>query len=254
MADVCGAAVDAGPFLLAALVTTLCLGLTVGFLRPDPKEVALAFTEAPAIEAAATGGGLRDLLANRKAMFGIAAMVAGQFVMTLIMVITPLHMSHHAHRTVAISWVIMAHTLGMYGLSNLTGALARRLGNARLVGAGAMVLAASAVLTPLSNEVPSLAAALFLLGLGWNFCCLAGSAILSDAVAPGERGRAQGTGETIVALAACTGSIGTGPVFARAGIVAVSAIGLAVSVMFAGGTRWWRGRMSDRREAAGMSV
>lgn len=112
-----------------------------------------------------------------------------------------------------------------------------------MVWMGAVILAFSAVLTPVSNRVPLLGFALFLLGLGWNFCFIAGSAILSDALASNERGRAQGAGETVIAFAAGAGSLGTGVVFAEAGILAVSALGLAVSVGLLGGTSWWRRRL-----------
>jgi predicted MFS family arabinose efflux permease len=108
--------------------------------------------------------------------------------------------------------------------------------------AGAMVLAVSAGLTPISNEMPLLLFALFLLGLGWNFCFIAGSSQLSEALALFERGRAQGASEMMVALAAGAGSLGTGFVFAGAGIVAVSAIGLAFSLALFGGTTWWTRR------------
>ena len=162
---------------------------------------------------------------------GVAAMIIGQFVMTLIMVITPLHMNHHAHGEQAISWVIMAHTLGMYGLSSLTSRLTDRFGPVKIIVVGALILGVSAVLTPISNQVSMLAFSLFLLGLGWNFCFIAGSALFFSGLLPFERGRAQGASEMMVALAAGAGSLGTGAVFAEAGIVAVSAMGLAFSLV-----------------------
>ena len=176
--------------------------------------------------------------------------MVGQFVMTLIMVITPLHMNHNHLGAGEISWVIMAHTLGMYGLSSLTGKLSHRVGDVNLVWLGGLVLAVSALMTPFSHTVPILAFALFLLGLGWNFCFIAGSAILSGALESNERGRAQGASETMVAFAAGTGSLGTGALFAYSGIDAVSAIGLLVSVVLVVGTGWWRKRQAVALAAA----
>jgi predicted MFS family arabinose efflux permease len=69
-----------------------------------------------------------------------------------------------------------------------------------------------------------------LLGLGWNFCFIAGSSLLSDALAPEERGRAQGANEMVVAIAAGIGSLSSGSVFALGGIISVSIMGLAVSL------------------------
>ncbi len=188
------------------------------------------------------GRKLREIFSDGNARFGVAAMVIGQFVMTLIMVITPLHMNHHHHGTASISGVIMAHTLGMYGLSSLTGRLTPRLGPTRVVWIGAAILAVSAVMTPVSNSLPLLAVALFLLGLGWNFCFIAGTAILSNVLAVDERGRAQGASEAVIAVAAGGGSLGTGVVFAGGGILAVSALGLVVSGALLCGTSWWSKR------------
>ncbi|MCB0089148.1 MAG: hypothetical protein KDE54_14655, partial [Caldilineaceae bacterium] len=80
--------------------------------------------------------------------------------------------------------------------------------------------------------------ALFLLGLGWNFCFIAGSSLLADALAPNERGKAQGANEMLVALASGVGSAGTGVAFAQGGIVVVSAIGLGFSLLLIAATMW----------------
>ena len=230
-----GLHVNAGPYLVSAAFTALALVLTFSLLRPDPMMVGRTLAgDLNGREENASVRALRQIFSDGTVRLSVAAMVIGQLVMTLTMVITPLHMAHHAHGTKAISWVIMAHTLGMFGLSSMTSRLSDYFGRVRIVIAGALVLAVSAVLTPISNQLPMLAFALFLLGLGWNFCFIAGSALLSGAVLPFERGRAQGITEMMVSLAAATGSLGTGTVFAEGGIVAVSAIGLGFSLALMG--------------------
>ncbi len=222
----------AGPYLISVVLAALALMLTLLLLYPDPMKVGRTLTgELNDAEEKNTGRKLWQIFVDRTVRLGLTATIIGQFVMTLIMVITPLHMNHHAHGEQAISWVIMAHTLGMYGLSSLTSRLSNRLGQVTIIVLGALILGASAVLTPMSNQVTMLAFSLFLLGLGWNFCFIAGSALFFSGLLPPERGRAQGAGEMMVALAAGAGSLGTGAVFAEAGIVAVSAIGLAFSLV-----------------------
>ena len=83
--------------------------------------------------------------------------------MALLMVVTPLHMNHSDHGTQAISLVIMAHTLGMFGFSGVTGWLVDRVGRMIMIVAGAVILVAASVLAPVSVAVPALALALFLL-------------------------------------------------------------------------------------------
>jgi MFS family permease len=228
-----------GPYLVSVTLTALAFMLIVCLLYPDPMKVGRALAQdLNGVEEKNTGRKLWQIFIDRTVRLGVAAMIIGQFVMTLIMVITPLHMSHHAHEATAISWVIMAHTLGMYGLSSLTSRLSDRFGQVKIVVAGALILSISTVLTPISNEVSMLAFSLFLLGLGWNFCFIAGSTLFFSGLLPVERGRAQGAGEMMVALAAGAGSLGTGAVFAEAGIVVVSAMGLAFSLVLIVAATW----------------
>jgi MFS family permease len=229
----------AGPYLVSVVLAALALMLILLLLYPDPMKVGRTLAgDLSGVDEKNIGRKLWQIFVDRTVRLGVAAMIIGQFVMTLIMVITPLHMNHHAHGAQAISWVIMAHTLGMYGLSSLTSRLADRFGPVKIIVAGALILGVSAVLTPISNQVSMLACSLFLLGLGWNFCFIAGSALFFSGLLPAERGRAQGASEMLVALAAGTGSLGTGAVFAEAGIVAVSAMGLAFSLVLIVASVW----------------
>ncbi|HEX6387646.1 MAG TPA: MFS transporter [Anaerolineae bacterium] len=229
-----------GPFMIGALLYFLALSVTVLFLRPDPLAVgrAVAIAERSDTVDEAHERPLIQVFANPIVVLAVAAMVISTLVMTLVMVITPLHMNHHDHGTQAISLVIMAHTLGMFGLSSVTGWLIDRFGRLAMIVAGALVLASATLLAPLSTEVPLLAFSLFLLGLGWNFCFIAGSSLLSDALMAHERGRAQGANEMLVALASGAGSLGTGAVFARGGMAAVGAVGLAFALALIAAYAW----------------
>lgn len=240
---------DTGPYLFGAVLMVGALLLTLFFLWPDPLQLSRQITPPrPETETqisgqtkTETGRPLGQIFRSGPVQLAVAAMIVGQLVMTLLMVITPLHMSNHEHTTRTISWVIMAHTLGMFGLAPVTGWLIDRLGSIPMILAGALVLVLSALLTPLSTAFVPLAVALFLLGLGWNFCFIAGSNLLSDSLQAEERGRVQGANEMMVALASGMGSLSTGATFAMGGILAVSAVGLAFGLALVAGVAW-RGR------------
>lgn len=134
----------------------------------------------------------------------------------------------------------MAHTLGMFGLSGVTGWLIDKYGRISIIIVGAVILVMASLLTPLSEALPPLAFALFLLGLGWNFCFVAGSSLLSDTLHSTERGRAQGASDTLVALSSGVGSLATGAVFAVGGIIATSGVGLAITLMLFALLLWTR--------------
>lgn len=247
---------DAGPYAMSTLILLLALGLLMIFLRPDPKDIAAQIdAQQPSPVRKVTGdeanSGLRALwpiLRRDMVMLSLVAMVIGQLVMSLLMVITPLHMRHHDHTNDAIAWVIAAHNLGMYGLSGLTGWLIDRLGRIPMILVGGIVLVIASLMTPTSPTFVVLATALFLLGLGWNFAFIAASSLLSDALEPHERGRIQGVTETLIALAAGISSLSTGGAFALAGIVGVAAVGLAFSLVLIV-VAFWYGRSQSSLNA-----
>ncbi len=226
----------AGPYVLSALLLVVGLLITLVFLRPDPlvlgRQVELA-EKSDSQEASAAPRQLRVIFGSGATRLALLALVIGQMVMTLLMVITPLHMNHLNHNTQAISYVIMAHTLGMFGLSGVTGRLIVRFGRRPMIGAGALVLVVACLITPFAASVPFLAVSLFLLGLGWNFSFVAGSTLLTDSIQANERGKAQGASEVVVALASGSGSLTTGSIFFLGGIMAVAGLGLALVLFLA---------------------
>ncbi len=231
---------ETGPYLVGTIACIIALLLVFFLLKPDPLELSKQFVETLAKDGTNEKRPLIQIFAQPLAQLAVAAMVVAQLVMTLIMVITPLHMNYLHHSTAAISGVIMAHTLGMFGLSGVTGWLIDKYGRISIIIIGAVILVMASILTPLSDALPPLAFALFLLGLGWNFCFVAGSSLLSDTLRSTERGRAQGASDTLVALSSGVGSLATGAVFAFGGIIAISGVGLAITLTLFALLLWTR--------------
>jgi MFS family permease len=158
-------------------------------------------------------------------------MALGQVVMVAIMVITSLHMNNHQHNLRDISAVISSHTFGMFAFSVLSGRLADRWGRGPVILTGASTLLLACIAAPLSPDVFPLAVALFLLGLGWNFCFVGGSALLSDQLSPLERSRTQGMNDLLVGLASATGSLGSGIVFAVSNYTVIAIVAGAIALI-----------------------
>jgi MFS family permease len=118
----------------------------------------------------------------------------------------------------------------MFAFSVLSGRLADRWGRGPVILIGASTLLLSCITAPLSPNVFPLAVALFLLGFGWNFCFVGGSALLSDQLSPLERSRTQGTNDLLVGLASAIASLGSGIVFAMSSytVIAIVAGGIAL--------------------------
>jgi len=136
-------------------------------------------------------------------------------------------MRDHNHMLGDISIVISAHTVGMYAFSIISGRLADRWGRGQVIMVGSATLVLACIAATISPDVLPLGVALFLLGLGWNFCFVGGSTLLADQLSPAERARTQGFNDLLVGLASATGSLGSGFIFAALGYNTMALISAA---------------------------
>jgi MFS family permease len=200
--------------------------LTAARLRPDPSTLTPAATRSVGDATAS----LATLLARPRVLAAVVALVIGQVVMVLVMTMTPLHMAEHGHGLDAIGLVISGHTFGMFALSPLSGRLAGRLGTPLVIAAG---LGISAFASTLAAVAPPdggtlLFLALFLLGVGWNFGFVAGSALLTEGLVGAERTRLQGATDALIWSSAAAAALSSGVVVAVAGYTALGLLGAAL--------------------------
>ena len=231
VAEALGLPVLAGPYLVPIVLVGLAAIGSFVFLRPDPYELADASSVITADHAAAAP--LAEIIRRPAVIAAVVALVAGQFVMVLIMTMTPLHMDDHGHGLGAVGFVISAHTFGMFALAPISGRLTDRYGCIRVIYAGCAVLAAAAILAaaaPPDSET-ILAGALFLLGFGWNLGFVAGSTMLTGGVSLTERTRVQGITDALIWSTAATASLGSGVLVASAGYTALGVIGAIIVVV-----------------------
>lgn len=196
-------------------------------LRPDPASLAF---DGPAFSGKPAFG---DAFRRPHVKVALAALVSAQVVMVLIMTATPLHIRHHGFDLGIVGLVMSAHTLGMFAFSPLTGRLADRIGRYRTVLAGLTILGVSAVLAAVapSTSTSVLLFALFLLGLGWNFGFVAGSALLTVGFSPELRARLQGRADSITWSSSAAASLTSGMLFELTDYRLLSLAGLALLVV-----------------------
>lgn len=229
-ADAIGVPTLAGPFLLASAAYALAAVAVLTLLRPDPllaaREVAVAQVR-PSAGARGPGTVDRPLL-----QLGAAAMILTQLVMVAVMTMTPVHMRDHGHSVGEAGFVISMHVAAMFLPSPITGRLVDRFGRPPLIVAAAVTLLAAGLLAAAApaDSMVLLTAALVLLGLGWNFGLVAGTALLTDAVPVEQRAQVQGTVDVGVALAGATGGIASGFVVASTSYAALSLAGGLLSL------------------------
>jgi len=139
---------------------------------------------------------------------------------------------YHRQGLGAVGLVLSAHTLGMFALSPVTGRLVDRFGARPVLVAGlaALALAAGAAAAG-PTDTAFRAAALSLLGYGWNLCFVGGSTALAGAVPPAERARVEGTVDAAVwGLAAVVGLLSTVVLAVGGYAVLTAAAGLLVVI------------------------
>ncbi|MEV5988840.1 MFS transporter [Streptomyces sp. NPDC052051] len=205
----------AGPFILSGVAYALAALVLARWLRPDP--LLLARTVAQVQEADATAdpaaADAADTSEGRSGVVvGALVMILTQFVMVAIMTMTPVHMHDHGHGTAASGLVIAIHVGAMYLPSPLTGWLVDRYGRMKIAAASGITLLAAGLLAAIApgDSVVFLALALALLGLGWNFGLVSGTAIITDTVPLATRARTQGLVDVSIAVAGATGGMASG--------------------------------------------
>ncbi|MBI5564770.1 MAG: MFS transporter [Chloroflexi bacterium] len=224
-----------GPWFINAALFVITLIFINFFLRPDPKEIATRISTAETanqpIEPLTPARSFGQVLRDPAVRVALIALGLAQTTMVMVMNITPVHMTHFEHGLDEISFVISMHILGMYGLSPLTGWISDRWGRQATIGLGAIMLIGSCLLAPTNPDTIPLAASLFLLGLGWNFCFVAGSSLLTDRLQVNERARIQGASDLVVSIASAIGSLSSGEIMARVGFSTATVIGMGISLI-----------------------
>ena len=215
----------AGPYLVPIVLVGLAAILSFVRLRPDPYD--LADHHGRPADDTGPASPIAAILRRPTVFVAIIALVVGQFVMVLIMTMTPLHMTDHGHDLGSVGIVLSAHIAGMYAFAPVSGRLTDRFGSALVIYGGMAVLAVAAVMAAVApvEDDRILLVALFLLGFGWNLGYVAGSAMLTSGVSIVERTRVQGVADALIWSTAAIASLGSGVLVAAEGYAALGVLG-----------------------------
>lgn len=241
-----------GPYGASLMLFIIASGIVFLLLRPEPSQIAreLVSQSTQNVQTSQPARPISEILRQPAVSVAIVAMVFGQMVMVMVMVITTLYMKKQGHDLTDISLVISSHTLGMYAFSIISGRLADRFGRETVITVGAATMVIASMGARFSPEVVPMAVALFLLGLGWNFCYVGGSTLLADQLTIAEQSRMQGFNDLLIGAASAVGSLGSGFVFAAVGFRAMGLIGAIVALLPLVLTLWYQ--LNRRRVAGGV--
>ena len=163
------------------------------------------------------GEALRFALARPVPLFAMITIIAGQMMMTNVMVMTPVHMDHQEFSLGAIGIVVSIHIAGMYALSPVFGWMADRWGSGVVIAGGAGIFVLTIALGVIDAVAPEssmvlLSIALVLLGIGWSMFLIGGSSLLTASVPAHAKVPLQGASDSAMNLggalmAAMAGSV-----------------------------------------------
>ncbi len=214
--------------------------------------VVLAFLRIPLPPRIEEGGGsgrsIVKVAAQPRFVVAVVCAAVSYALMSLVMTASPLAMvDHHLTETQAmlgIQW----HVIAMFAPSFLTGPLIARYGKEPVIAFGLLLLAGSAAIALAGVTLWHFWIGLVLLGVGWNFGFIGGTAMVTDTYTPDERAKMQATNDFSIFTLQAVASLSSGAMLSLWGWEAVNLIvfpfvGLAMTLL----TWVW---LSDRRVVA----
>ena len=156
---------------------------------------------------ATQGGDGRPLLEIAKQpnfQLALASAVAAWSIMSLLMTATPVAMHEvDGFNMPDTAFVIQSHIMAMFLPSLVTGVLIDRFGAPTMIFCGAVILAACLIVGYTDHQLIHYWWSLVLLGVGWNFMQLGGTALLTTTYQPSEQFKVQAFNDfTVFALQA----------------------------------------------------
>ncbi|UPM52884.1 MFS transporter [Gottfriedia acidiceleris] len=241
----------AGPFILSATAFILAGLFLFMMLNPDPLILAkIIESNKTQIVDVVHSTQIESLKAKRGITVGATTMVLTQIVMVAIMTMTPIHMKHHGHGLNEVGIVIAFHIGSMYLPSLITGILVDKIGRTAMsIASGATLLLAGVIAASApSDSMILLVVALSLLGLGWNFGLISGTAQIVDSTDSTTRAKTQGTVDVFVALAGASGGALSGMIVANSSYATLSLAGGILSLILIPVVIWSRGGKKEREQ------
>lgn len=223
-----------GVFILSAVSFLIASVIIFIFLRPDPLLVSRAIQQFEANNPALNFESKTVSVENRKGIaLGTIILLLNQMVMVAIMTMTPIHMEHHGHQLNHIGLVLGVHLGSMYLPSIFSGVIIDKLGRVKMAITSGVILILAALITAFSpgDSLALILVGLSLLGLGWNFGLVSGTALLVDSTVPSTRAKRQGVIDVFIALAGASGGMISGVVVATYSYSVLSLAGVALSLV-----------------------
>jgi MFS family permease len=178
-----------GSFALAALCI-LFAALLLSLYRPAAVSIDSNRT---------TETSILSLLSNPSLCLAVASGAIAYVVMSFVMTGTPISMHHfHGHSLVDTKWVLQSHIAAMFVPSFIAPILFKHLKIRGMMLAGLICYCGTIVIGFADTSVSGFWLQLVLLGIGWNFLFVSGTALLPLTHSDKDRFKAQAINDSMV--------------------------------------------------------
>lgn len=185
-----------------------------------------------------SGRSMRTILSNPLIWLAILASAIGYAMMSFMMTATPLNMHQVVgHSLTDTKWVIQSHIMAMFLPSFFSGWLISKLGHRRLIALGIAAYVICICVAASGHHLMHYWWALVLLGIGWNFLFVGGTALLPLCYKPTERFRVQSFNELSVFGLQAISALSAGWVISQYGWEALL-MGCCVMIVVVMATLW----------------
>lgn len=184
------------------------------------------------------GRPLATIMRQPEFIVAVLASMLSYGIMNLMMASTPLAMHAHDYPFTDAALVLSWHVFGMYGPSFFTGSLINRFGVLNVILTGIAMMFLCILIALAGTAFINFWAALFVLGIGWNFMYVGGAALLTECYTPSERAKTQAANDFMVFLTMAVSSLSSGMLLHAAGWHAVN-LGSAPFLMLATVATLW---------------
>ena len=218
------------------LVFCVITGLLLSQLRiPDVK---IAASSAPPRS-------LRDIALQPVFVVAVMSSAVGYGVMNLLMTATPLAMGICGHPFNDAANVISAHVIAMFAPSFFTGSLIARFGVLNVMLTGVALMAVCLAISLSGTSVAHFWFSLVMLGLGWNFMFVGGSALVTESYLPQEKAKAQGLHDLLVFCTTATSSFSSGLLLKANGWDILNYVAMPFLIIVAAAMLWLKVKRSQ---------
>jgi MFS family permease len=217
-----------GAYLALILFCIVTIWLLSRTRIPDPT----------AAEQASGGRSLREIALQPKFLVAVLAGSIGYGVMNLLMTATPIAMGVCGHPFGDAAFVVSSHVIAMFAPSLVAGSLIKRFGVLKIIVAGALLNGVSVFVALDGIDVPHFWLALVLVGVGWNFMYIGGTALLTETYRPEEKAKAQGANDMSIFVMMVISSLTSGMLVTTAGWAKVNLLALPLLAVVAAAALW----------------